>query len=262
VPKTTDGRIALVAVVAIAAWLFVTLPLLYVPASASGFWGWLSKEASGFFTFLMLIVAAVQLGLFWYQLRLIRVSLDEAKTAATAAADAAKASGRQADAAEQSLAKIERPYLFIFDASKLSIEEWTDELEGEGANLVVTYSVANYGKIPAIIEDLQAGLGVFSEPLDPLNVDYDHPLEISPILAPGETRHEIRQDIAWFGFGTDEGANIVPRFEKHESLFLWIIIAYRGPFSGGHKTSVCWRYDDRTRTFVNFHGGEEHTYQT
>ena len=41
---------------------------------------------------------------------------------------------------------------------------------GEGAPAVV-----NYGKIPAIIEDLQAGLGVFSEPLDPMNVDYDIP---------------------------------------------------------------------------------------
>jgi hypothetical protein len=67
-PETTDGRIALVALVALAAWLLIGLPLIYLP-TGSGFWGWLSKDASGFFTFLLLVVAAGQLVLFWYQLR-------------------------------------------------------------------------------------------------------------------------------------------------------------------------------------------------
>src|SRR4051812_32076592 len=120
-PKRTDGRIALVALAALAVWLLIGLPLIYLPTGAAGFWGWLSKDASGFFTFLLLIVAGLQLVLFWYQLRLIRVSLEEAKTTGIAAADAARASSRQAHVAEETFAKIERPYLFIFKASALEI---------------------------------------------------------------------------------------------------------------------------------------------
>jgi hypothetical protein len=47
----------------------------------------------------------------------------------------------------------------------------------------VSYDVANYGKIPAIIESRQANLSVATEPLDPIGADYNHPLMAAPILA-------------------------------------------------------------------------------
>lgn len=250
-PKTTDGRIALAALISFTAWLFVGLPLIYEPAGTVGFWGWLSKDASGFFTFLLLIVAAVQLGLFWYQLRLIRVSLDEAKTAARAAADAASASARQADAAEQSLAKIERPYLFIFNVSKPIIE--ASKSEGDPRNLAVTYTVANYGKIPAVIEDVRAELSILAAPVEPTVVGPDHPLEVSPILASSDERPEIRQSIPWSNFLIDADLEI-PSFGAGKFLFLWVTIAYRGPFTSGHKTDLCWRYDEQIRAFVHYQG--------
>ncbi len=143
-PITKEGRITLVALIVLAIWLFFGLPLIYAPSEAAGFWGWLSKDASGFFTFLLLVVAAFQLVLFWYQLRLIRVSLEEAKISATAAADAAQASSRQAHVAEETLGKIERPYLFIFNVSALAVDE-IENAEDEYTLLRVTYSVANYG---------------------------------------------------------------------------------------------------------------------
>jgi hypothetical protein len=78
---------------------------------------WLTKDASGFFAGLQAIVAAIQAVLFVYQLRLIRDSLDDAKAASTAAT-------RQAHVAEETLNKIERPYLFVFNVSPLKIQYW------------------------------------------------------------------------------------------------------------------------------------------
>jgi flagellar basal body-associated protein FliL len=255
-PDTTDGRIALVALVALTGWVLVGLPLIYLPTSASGVWGWLSKDASGFFTFFLLIVAAAQLALFWYQLRLIRVSLDEAKTTAMAAADAAKASSRQADAAEQSLAKIERPYLFVFSVSALSVDEIEDSEDGY-TQLRITYSVANHGKIPAIIKHAQAGLSVCIDPISPLRLDHTHPLIVSPVLAPGEQRTGIEDTLPWEGeLYSDEWGSRWPHLE-HEELWFWAIITYRGPFTDQHETRICWRYDSATHRFTGPFGGPE-----
>ena len=99
---------------------------------------WLTKDAGGFFAGLQFVVAAVQAVLFIYQLRLIRVSLDDAKVVSSAAT-------RQARVAEDTLNKIERPYLFVFNVSPLKVERWEDyEDVTDCARLCVTYSVANY----------------------------------------------------------------------------------------------------------------------
>jgi hypothetical protein len=96
------------------------------PDNSETLWHWLHHDAAGFFTAALVLVGAVQLFLFIWQLRLIRTSLDDAKISADAAADAAKAASRQALVAEESLAKIERPYLFVFDVSALSVESYED----------------------------------------------------------------------------------------------------------------------------------------
>jgi hypothetical protein len=152
-PKTSDGKIALLALIAMAAWLLIALPIIYAP-SAFDLRKWLTHDAAGFFTSLLVIVGALQLALFIWQLRLIRASLDGAQIASDAAAVAAKAASRQAHIAEETLAKIERPYLFVFNVSSVKVETWED-IEGDGSRLAVTYSVANYGKLPAIIQWLQ-----------------------------------------------------------------------------------------------------------
>lgn len=131
-----------------------------------------------------------------WQLRLIRTSLDDAKISADAAA--ALAASRQAHVAEETLAKIERPYLFIFNVSVLEVIE-IEDAEGDYALLKVTYSVANYGKIPAIIKHAQASLSHFTEPLSPARLDPSHVLFVSPILAPGEVRVGIQETLRWDG---------------------------------------------------------------
>jgi flagellar basal body-associated protein FliL len=255
-PKTADGRIALVALIAIAVWLLIGLPLIYLPAGA-GFWGWLSKDASGFFTFLLLIVGAAQLVLFWYQLRLIRISLEDTKMTAIAAADAATASSRQADAAEQSLAKIERPYIFVHSVSALHV----DKIDGFGRvfyELRVTYSVANHGKIPAIIGRPQVSLSVSPEPRASTNLSYDHPLFVSPVLAPGEVRTGIEETHPWYGEVYLDGfGKPWPRLD--EQLWFWAIIPYRGPFTDHHETRLCLLYDQDTNRFMGPFGHPERT---
>src|SRR5260370_26152998 len=110
---------------------------------------WLTKDASGFFAGLQFVVAAVQAVLFIYQLRLIRVSLDDAKVVSSAAT-------RQARVAEDTLNKIERPYLFVFNVSPLKVWRWGDYEDGtDGARVCVTYSVANYGNLTAVIDGRQ-----------------------------------------------------------------------------------------------------------
>ncbi|MCK1391690.1 hypothetical protein [Bradyrhizobium sp. 1] len=249
---------SLTALSILAIWLFFGLPLIYAPAATTGLWGWLSRDASGFFTFLLLIVGAGQIVLFWYQLRLIRVSLDEAKISAAAAADAAKASSRQAYIAEETFAKIERPYLFVFKVSSLTVEEFED-VDGHYTWLNVKYSVANHGKIPAIIKCAQVSLSVFSEPLPPARLEVHHSLISAPIIAPGEVREGIEERLQWNGpVGNDEYQNLIPDLGTDE-LWFWAIIAYRGPFTDQHETRVCLRYDQATGWFTGPFGGPDHS---
>jgi hypothetical protein len=64
---------------------------------------WLTKDAAGFFTFLLVIVGGFQIGMFGWQLWLIRKSLDETKLAALAAKEAADAAKGQAETAQGTL---------------------------------------------------------------------------------------------------------------------------------------------------------------
>lgn len=216
---------------------------------------WLTKDASGFFAGLQFVVAAVQAVLFIYQLRLIRVSLDDAKVVSLAAT-------RQARVAEDTLNKIERPYLFVFNVSPLKVVRWEDYEDGtDGARLCVTYSVANYGKLPAVIEDMQVSLSVHTEPLPPANYDFNHPLAVSAVLVPGEPRNDLDEGLQWDDVVLDDYEGDKPDLGGKD-LFFWVVIRYRGTFSGGHVTRACWRYDERTGRFVEFNGGPEHNSQT
>jgi hypothetical protein len=224
---------------------------------------WFAKDAAGFFTFWLFLIGAGQVVLFYVQLRLIRASLDEAKTAADAAASAATSASRQAHVAEQTLAKIERPYLFIFNVSALRIEEDYDHDAGETYNLLrITYSVANYGKIPAIIEHAAIGMSVSTEPLDPLYVDFNHPFAVSSILTAGQLCPDNKESFSWTGeVSRDEMSGEYPELGDH-NLWFRAELKYRGPFSNGHETSACWRYDPRTGRFFESLGVEKYNYQT
>jgi hypothetical protein len=62
------------------------------------FWNWLTKDTTGFFSSLLVIIAGGQLALFYVQLRLIGESLVDARKAAKSAEDAANAALENASA--------------------------------------------------------------------------------------------------------------------------------------------------------------------
>jgi len=225
-----------------------------------------SDNLLALFTLGLVIVGGIQLRFFYVQLRLISQSLADAKEAAEGTTAAAKAATRQAKIAEDSLAKLERPYLFIFNVGRLKTEKLEDpEAEGSGDDILlsVTYSVANYGKIPAIIKHAQAGLSVAVNPISPNRLPYSHTLIVSPIFASGETRHKMVERFTWNGaYGNGEYEEIVPDFGKDNTLFFWIIIGYRGPFTDGHEIRMCWRYDEATGRFIGPHGDETYSKYT
>jgi hypothetical protein len=221
---------------------------------------WLTKDAAGFFTFLLVLVGGFQVVLFYVQLRLIRESLDDAKIAADAATVAANAATRQAKIAEESFAKLERPYIFIFDVGIFQIDGKSPVGD---PRVYVTYSVANYGKTPAIIKYAGGVMHaarhtgvVEAGPDTPIPFAYNHNLITSPIITSGEVRTGIEQDVASgsIDFKFDEtGDDLVPIVKLYDDLFMWIILTYRGPFTDHHETSMCWRWEEGDRRFIK-HG--------
>jgi hypothetical protein len=71
-------------------------------------WGWLTHDATGFFTLLLFVAVGIQAALFVWQLKLIARGADDAK----AAAEAAKAS---TDIAQRSLVETQRAWVKIVD---------------------------------------------------------------------------------------------------------------------------------------------------
>jgi hypothetical protein len=123
-----------------------------------GFWNWLTHDAAGFFTVLLVIVGGTQVGLFFWQLRLIKATLGPAKEAAEAA-----------DLNAQAVINAQRARLYVI------IESQTIESEVKAAvaprlppladdvrleHLTIEYSFRNYGKTPAFIQEVGHGTAV------------------------------------------------------------------------------------------------------
>jgi hypothetical protein len=109
-------------------------------------WWERAADPVAIFTASLVIVGCAQLGLFYWQLKLIRESLADAKEAADGARDSAAAATKQARIAEDMLVKRERPYLFVFGLT--AIRKRTDNVLGD--DYFIEYTVANHGPMPAI----------------------------------------------------------------------------------------------------------------
>jgi len=179
---------------------------------------------------------------------------------ANAPKEAAGATTQNATPAEQSREGLERPLIYITDVGSFKFDRKSPLNDPV---VYVTYSVANYGKTPAIIEQ---GRGIChgvdyriaTGPDRPLAFDHDHPLVGSPIIQAGEVRRGIREDVAANSvqFTTDEHFtlqtidDVVPVKNVYKDVFLWIILSYRGPFTDHHEISGCWRWEEGTRRFI------------
>jgi hypothetical protein len=182
------------------------------------------------------------------------------KASIAAAQDSASASMRAANIAENSFIRLERPYIYIYGVHRFV---------AGAENAVVEYTVANFGKTPARVTVLAAGISFASEPLDNLIVDYrddpEHPLLVEPVLAPADMHQRLYlkpPDNLDFGHGQTDTGNflpVAPRLKPDEYAFVWIQVSYRGPAGDGYMTSACWRYDGLTDRLVEW-GGEKYNY--
>jgi hypothetical protein len=165
------------------------------------------------------------------------------------------AAERQAKVSEDAFTKLERPYVYIFEISPFMFDR---KAPLSGSSLVfIGYSVANYGKTPAIIKHASGILHsvdyrTATGPDFPLPFAYDHPLITSPIIATNEIRTNIRENVASSSveFVLDEHNNPIPKATAYQDVFLWIIISYKGPFTDHHEISGCWRWDSADCRFI------------
>jgi hypothetical protein len=156
-------------------------------------------------------------------------------------------------------AKLERPYLYIFNARGLNIDH-----DQEDPFHFLNYSVANYGKTPALVESASIGINVGVAPKQPDAVVGWHDFLVSPLFVTGERRDNpttsVPDDIE-IGDYADEntGPFPIPWLKGEDELFFWIKIKYGGPFSKDHETSACWRWDSGSHRLVLY---EKHNSQT
>jgi hypothetical protein len=141
-----------------------------------GGWAWITKDAAGFFTFLLVIVGGFQAYLFLRQLRIINESLIPAK-------EAADASLKQANA----IISAERPYIVMkIIKPGVTTTKGGPFFFGEAFQ----FELFNYGKTPAILNELKKDWRF-------VRVSKDLPAPIDPMV----DRDEI------FETGTAIGAN-------------------------------------------------------
>jgi len=189
--------------------------------------------------FLQFITMAIQAGF-----------LSKTLGATKEAADAAK---KSADVAEKALTLVERPYVFAHSISKFHMSK--------EINPAITYEVANFGKTPAIIQSAHVALENIESNLSAvLEVDRRHTLVSVPVLSAGEVRQKIEEEIPanMVNFITTE-KGFTPDLKHGEDLFFRVIIRYRGPFTEGHESGFCWRYNTHTNYFEPY-GHEDYNY--
>ncbi len=235
-----------------------------------------------FYTFILSIFTALLAIVSFTQIYFLTRSDKTARIAADAAKEAAEASARQASIAENALTQLERPYVFIFGVRGI-------QQDRDSRDFFVEFTVANYGKMPAIIEALHIGFDksdCAEPPMPPLLRDA-HNLIASPILQAGEVRRKIRTYFPSGMVGPDINAiietvrardfppnpildgqaeeqlrtTVVPTFNIPDGfdVFFRAVIRYRGPFTKSHETGAVWLYNPDTFEFA-IRDGEEHNY--
>jgi hypothetical protein len=224
---------------------------------------WFDKASTVITAFATVAVAVFTWTLWQSSEKMWRVT----RISTLAARQSARAAIRQAKIAEDALIKLERPYVFIFGVKSILHNK-------DAGEFFVTYTVSNFGKLPAIISGAWIDW-VISEkaepPIPPLLHD-GHNLLAAPILEAGEKRGPFRgympvgmstgTIIAQIDDATEEKVKgFIPEFaiEDGFDVFFRAVIKYDGPFSNGHETGACWLYMPGSSEFA-VRGGDEYNY--
>lgn len=177
--------------------------------------------------------------------------------------------GRAANAAKSSadaLPAIERPYVLISGGGSLVVAAQMTHIPQPA----VFYSAGNYGRTPAIIENVRAGYSRNNRgrPDTPSRVEETHPVSFTRTLKADREFEYLwvayPEDWATTDLWAEQGPIMTsikePAIPPGQELFLRIIINYRGAFTIVHETSICWRYDTRTHMFLSY-GSNEYNYE-
>jgi hypothetical protein len=194
-------------------------------------WDWFARDAAGFFTFWLVVVGLGQAVLFFQQLRFMREGLADAKEAADAARDTARATGDAVTLARQSAEIQLRAYM--------SIRRTTISNVGFGNVPEVEIETINYGQTPAyrVCVTHRYCLANF-----PLNEEISQPQkESSSTVGPGLTLLSAARGSAALTFEHMQGV-------QKGDLAIYVIgkITYEDAFS-----------QKRTNNFRFFVGGKK-----
>lgn len=197
-PSERSDRLIMFSIIGLVAWAIVGLPVyreFFDPNS------WLTKEAAGFFTFLLVVVGSAQLVMFGVQLWLIRESLVSVQ-----------------NTAENQL----RAYVYVENA-------WYEFLPGLAGACTITFRVKNFGYTPAHRVRMLSAVEV---------VDWNGG---SPIIPAVPTRNEesygsmaphgdlVDSDVATVEFAPASSANRI--------VYLVGMLSYETVFSSRRRTT-------------------------
>jgi hypothetical protein len=221
-------RRALPAVAAIA--LLLTCGVAYCQGDANeGGWWTKADWVTAFATSALVFVGLGQIWLFLVQLRYIRESLDDAKTAADAARDSADAAKAGAEASK----RVDRSYLFAdvtFPFHQLA--------KSDAAINTATVTFNNFGKTPAVLSKFRATHFFspgFTYPQEFPSTIVDLQIPDGMVIAPnGSQPFPIK-----FVMPPENWAQV----ERIALTFgFYGQIDYTDVFGDFHVTSFCWHY--------------------
>jgi hypothetical protein len=262
VPEIFFGALLAVAVFAMGGvfWSSGSQPTANKPATKSeeksggtqqdeALWHWVSHDASGFFTLVLAIIGGFQLGLFVWQLRLIRKSLDEAKVAGEAAKKSAEAAALNA----QAVINAERARIFIsIRPLETNVVPGILQARAKGDGtlaLRISYVFKNHGKTPAIVRGINHSWAVrFDQPrgwnLEPV---VDLPVHM---IGAGATSPAIKV----YPVIEHSAAHQIANFES--TFWFKTEMIYDDTFERNRVVWFIWHYGAECPTFSLFNHGE------
>jgi hypothetical protein len=177
-----------------------------------------------------------------------------------------RASLRSAIAAEKavshavSISELElRPWVFVH------ILPGTKGYEDPGGNpfASVIFEIANYGRVPAIIENCVAGATIGKKP-EGLLRDQHH-----DVIAPGNRKKgeelfpgNIEYGAVYSFLGNEDEPVFIPEVTQGEHVTFYISIRYQGIAPEQfYKTVCCWRWDFGVHYWVRYNDSE-YNYRT
>lgn len=196
------------------------------------------------FTGLLVVVGAVQAGLFLWQLTLIRKSLADAKNAAKAAGDSAKAASDAVTLSRQTAERELRAYIYLknierrFERGPPTMGAYK-EVQGAITGVILTPVWANSGNTPARRIFSGANIKTFDAKI-PDNFDFaDSNPPMRGVLAPNS------EMFAQIGKIAQSTLASVARKESNVLIWGWLDYDDVFPATERHRTEFCFRVDVR-----------------